>query len=112
MILLLMRSLIMLRNELYKPWVVEDKWGVEIIDGEFSGVVVQINGVEFSKTIDSGLDVDYTVVSWPEILDESFKGAESFVKTFELIINDVLREAVELEKYEQDRSNDSQEFTE
>ena len=38
----------MLRNELFKPWFVGEKdWGFEIIDGEYKGVTVQIEKLDW-----------------------------------------------------------------
>ena len=37
----------MLRNDTYKPWFEGEAWGVEIIDGEYSGVIVQFKSLEF-----------------------------------------------------------------
>lgn len=89
----------MLRNELYKTWVVKNddkpEWGVEIIDGEFSGLVFQI--VEFSITEDTDkATLDYHVISKPDGFEEN----ESFRALLELIIMDILREALEIVKNE------------
>ena len=47
----------MLRNDLYKPWFAsENDWGFEIIDGQFSGVIVQIEKVEFVETDGGNLE--------------------------------------------------------
>lgn len=101
----------MLRNNLFQPWFVgESQWGFEIISGEFQGVSIQIESVNFSDVADNNVVLDYHVVHCPEIVErESLKG-ELFNHTVELIINDILTEAVSsLQNDEQNRNNDSQE---
>lgn len=98
----------MLRNDLYQPWFVGDKdWGFQIIDGEYSGVVVQVESIEFSKKDDGTVDLDFHVIKQPESLQELDIKSDLFTQTVELIINDILKEAIE--HYEQARDNDSQE---
>ena len=96
-----------LRNDLYKPWFTgNEDWGVEIIDGEFSGLVVQIESLEFSKKDDGTVDLNFHVINKDNFPNLDTTG-DLFNKTIELIINDVLKEAID--HYEQTRSNDSQE---
>lgn len=97
-----------LRNDLYKPWFAGEKdWGFEIIDGEFSGVIVQVESLEFSDKNDSSVDLNFHVIMKPENMEEISVKGDLFNNTVELIINDILKEAID--HYEQTRSNDSQE---
>ena len=95
----------MLRNELYKPWFLKEDWGFEIIDGEFSGTVVQIQELDFAKDDSSGLDIKYHVINKPEIVTEELIKGDLFKAVFETIVNDIVREAVETFKDEQDRND-------
>lgn len=94
-----------LRNNLFRPWFVGEKdWGFEIIDGEFSGVTVQIERVEFSKTDEGRVDLEYHIINKPQEM-ELTQDNKMFAAVVEIIINDILTEAVN--SYEQTRSNDS-----
>ena len=96
-----------LRNSLFRPWFVGDKdWGFEIIDGEFSGVTVQIEKVEFSKSNDGRVDLEYHIINKPEGLDLS-ENNPMFATVVEIIINDILTEAVN--SHEQTRNNNTTE---
>lgn len=96
-----------LRNDLYKPWFAGDKdWGFEILDGEFSGVVVQIESIDFSSKNDGTVDLDFHVINKEQFPDLD-TGSDLFNKNVELIINDILKEAID--HYEQTRNNDPQE---
>ena len=98
----------MLRNELFKPWFVGEKdWGFEIIDGEFNGVTVQIEKLDLPNEEINELALDYHVVHKPELItDEDIKG-DKFKAVIEVIINDILREAID--EVKQTRDNDSKE---
>lgn len=99
----------MLRNDLYKPWFVGEDFGVEIIDGEFSGVSIQITKLNFSESDEGGLDVEFHVVHRPELIPEESVKGDLFNNTLELIINDIVEEAVNNFENEQTRNNDSTE---
>lgn len=97
----------MLRNELYQPWFVGNKdWGFEIIDGEYRGVVVQIQKLDFPNESSNELALDYHVITQPESpsVDAS---SDTFKAVIELIVNDILREAID--GFKQARDNDSKE---
>jgi hypothetical protein len=96
----------MLRNDTYKPWFQGEDWGVEIIDGEYSGVVVQFKSLEFSEKDDGTVDVDFHIISQPQGAEIDTK-SDMFNNTIEIIINDILKEAIGL--YEQTRNNDTPE---
>lgn len=97
-----------LRNDLYHPWFVGEKdWGFEIIDGEFAGIVVQIESVNFSDKNDGTVDLNFHVVKQPEDDREFDVQGDLFNQTVEIIINDILREAVSI--HEQTRANDTEE---
>lgn len=102
----------MLRNDLYRPWFIEDKqWGIEIISGEFQNVVIQIEKMDFADN-ETGVDLAYHVISKPESLEEELSGNKLLEAQVELIINDILKEAVaalEEAENEQIRNNDSKE---
>lgn len=91
----------MLRGDLYQPWFVkDDKWGFEITSGDFLGVVVEIEKMDFNEKINEVV-VDYHVINRPEsITEEEIKG-EMFEKVYQVIINDILKEAIEIHKNEQ-----------
>lgn len=97
----------MLRNDLYKPWFLEDsKWGFEVIDGEFSGVVVEIEKLEFKDDSEDGnLDINYHVINKPGLLSEDDMKGDLFKSTFELIVNDIVREAIET--FDENHRNDN-----
>lgn len=100
----------MLRNDLYKPWFLEDsKWGFEVIDGEFSGVVVEVENIEFKNDSEDGnLDVNYHIINKPSLLTDEDVKSDLFKSTFELIVNDIVREAIETFD-ENDRNNNTKE---
>jgi hypothetical protein len=106
----------MLRNSLYKPWFVdEDKWGFEIIHGHpFKGVIVQLKYVqsedlnlsehEIIESDKTSLGVEYYIISKPKhVTDEQLKG-HKFRTTFDLIVNDILKEALQVDN---DRNNNT-----
>jgi hypothetical protein len=96
----------MLRNDTYKPWFEGEDWGVEIIDGEYSGVIVQFKSLEFSAKDDGTVDVDFHIINQPQGAEIDTK-SDMFNNTIEIIINDILKEAISL--YEQTRNNDTPE---
>lgn len=101
----------MLRNELYKPWFSKDKdWGFEVIDGEYSGVVVQVTDLQFKEETsedNSNLSVEYHVISKPEIISEESVKSDLFNSLFQTIITDLVSEAIE--NYANNRDDDSKE---
>lgn len=101
----------MLRNELYKPWFSKDKdWGFEVIDGEYSGVVVQVTDLQLKEETsedNSNLSVEYHVISKPEIISEESVKSDLFNALFQTIITDLVSEAIE--NYANNRDDDSKE---
>lgn len=90
----------MLRGDLYQPWFVEDKWGFEITSGDFLGVVVEIEKMDFDEKINEVV-VDYHVISKPESLTQDELKSQLFEQIYQNIINDILKEAIEIHKNEQ-----------
>ena len=84
----------MLRNDLFKPWFVGNDWGFEIIDGEFNGVTVQIAKLDWPDEGSNELALDYHVVHKPELVTDEDIKSETFKAVVEVIINDILREAI------------------
>jgi hypothetical protein len=97
----------MLRNELYKPWFVGEKdWGVEIIDGEYNGTIIQIEKVDFPND-GNELQLDYHLIHKPGILTNDDITSDTFKAVIEVVVNDILREAIN--DYKQAGDNDSKE---
>lgn len=102
------RSMQVLRDDLYKPWFKgEEEWGVEIISGEFAGVIVKINSLNLSEKENGGVDIDLDIIKHSEETENIDTQTPLFNNTLEIIINDILKEAIEI--YEQARVNDSEE---
>ena len=102
----------MLRNDLYKPWFKEPDWGFEIIDGEYSGVVVQVSNLQLkdeTSVDDNNLSVEYHVIYKPDLITEDQVKSDLFVSLFQTIILDIVKEAVENYSNEIDRNNDTKE---
>ena len=98
----------MLRNELFKPWFVGEKdWGFEIIDGEFNGVTVQIEKLDFPDEGSEQLALDYHIVHKPELITDEAIKSDMVKAVIEVIINDILREAIN--DHKQAGDNDSKE---
>ena len=86
----------MLRNDLFKPWFVGKKdWGFEIIDGEFRNVTVQIEKLDWPDEDSSELALDYHIVHKPELITDEDIKSDTFKAVVEVIINDILREAID-----------------
>lgn len=107
MTMTLNRSLPMLRNDLYRPWFVgETDWGVEFITGDFKDVAIQIEKLEFSETNKGSVDISYHIVHRPEHLKDLNSNDPLFSNTLELVINDILKEAIQI--HEQTRDNSTE----
>ncbi len=91
----------MLREDLYTPWFADNNWGFEFISGEYIGVVVQITQVNFPEESSKEASVDYHVIKKPEDMTEEDIQSDLFKSTFELVINDILKEAIDT--YENDK---------
>jgi len=95
----------MLRNDLYQPWFAGNtSWGVEIVSGEFRDVVIQIEKMEFSDE-PNNLELVYHVISKPDTLEEELSKNPVFESVVEIIVNDILKEAIEITQNEQNRNN-------
>lgn len=98
----------MLRDDLYKPWFADEKWGVEIISGEFKDVIVQIVKLEFSESESGNAELEFETLFKPEGLDIN---SDLFNPVIELIINDILKEAIEIFENEKNRNHDTEKST-
>ena len=108
----------MLRNKLYKPWFVdEEKWGFEILRGDpFEGVIVQLkyiqsddinlNEHEITNSDKTSLGVEYYIISKPNHLSDEQLKSHQFRTTFDMIVNDILKEALQVDD---NRNNNTQE---
>lgn len=85
----------MLREDLYTPWFADKEWGFEFISGEYLGVVVQVAEVKLPEDSGGEASVDYHVVSRPDHITEEDVQTDMFKSTFELVINDILKEAID-----------------
>lgn len=103
----------MLRDSLYRPWFgPENVWGIEILDGDFSKVVLAVEKLEFKDENDDGsgnLVLEYNIISAPsEYPDGSLEKNELFHSTLDIVINDVLKEAIESHEQSIRESNTKQ----
>jgi len=102
----------MLRNDLYVPWFKDKDWGFEIIDGEYSGVVVQVAHLQLKDETPedpSNLSVEFHVIHKPELITEEQVKSDLFINLFETILLDIVKEAVENYSDEVDRNNNPKE---
>ena len=84
-----------LRNKIFKPWFEgKENWGVEIIDGFYTGLVIQIKEMQFVELEDGNLSLDYHVVHKPETVAESDLQTGEFQMLLSDIIEDILKEAI------------------
>ena len=81
-------------KELYLPWAVDDKWGIEFVEGKFKDSVLQIENIEFKDDDPEALMVDYHIVNTPEGLLESDYKTNEFFDMMQLIISDIIAEAI------------------
>ena len=86
----------MLREDLYTPWFADKDWGFKFISGEYLDVVVQIAEVKLPEDSGGEASVDYHVISRPEHITEEDIQTDMFKSTFELVINDILKEAIDI----------------
>lgn len=99
----------MLRGDLYDPWFKDEKWGLVILRDQFKDVALQINNIEFSRTNESSVDLDYEVINLPDTVTEDDTKSTIFNELMSVIISDVLTEAVKIHQDEQSRADNSQE---
>lgn len=96
----------MLRNDLYQPWFAnKDDWGFELLSGDFQGVVVQVEKVDITDDSSGQVKLDFHVIHRPEIVSEEEIKSEQFESVIETVVNDILLEALEIHKDEQNRNN-------
>lgn len=97
----------MLRNDLYRPWFEGERaWGIEITSGEFKDVVIQIEKMEFTDE-PGNVELIYHVISKPDLIEDELSKNPLFESQVELIINDILKEAIEIHQDEQNRNNNT-----
>lgn len=104
-----------LRGSLYNPWFQKDNWGVEILEGQFQGVVFKINNIQLLEEHELKPDggnatLDYDIINKPELLTDEDLKSEEFNYTLEVILIDIITEAIEAyENDQQNRTNDTKE---
>lgn len=94
------------RNKLFRPWFENESWGVEVIDGFYKDTIVQFKGVEFVEGGDGNVSLDYHIIYKPSVVSEDDVKSDEFSNLLTLIIEDIIREAMETDEI---RNNDTQE---
>ncbi len=87
-------------KEMYLPWAVDGKWGIEIAEGKYKDTVIQIENIEFKEKNSEELLVDYHMINIPEGVIESDYKTNEFFELMQLIISDIIAEAIQLHKEE------------
>jgi len=81
-------------KEMYRPWALEKEgWGVEILQGEFAGLVIQIEKVDFVDE-SSSLQLDFHAISMPETMVKEDLDKPTFNDTMQLIMSDIISDAI------------------
>jgi len=97
----------MLRNDLYKPWFADkNQWGFEILSGDYQGLVVQLENIDMIEEAKKGIGVNYHIIHKPDIVSKDMMKSEILNQTFDLIINDILTEAMQIDV---NRNNNTEE---
>ena len=81
---------------------------MEIISGEFKDVIIQIMKLELSESESGNAELEFETLSKPESLDIN---SDLLNPVIELIINDILKEAIEIFENEKNRNNDTEKST-
>jgi len=83
---------------LYRPWFANDKqWGFEILSGDFQGLIVQLENIDLIEQSKNGIGVNYHIIHKPDIVSKDMMKSEILNQTFDLIINDILTEAIQID---------------
>jgi hypothetical protein len=94
----------------YEPWSMKNEdlevWGIRILDGEFAGTAISINELDVAEDELGGLNLDYTIVKWPEGREGEKELGPLFEQALTYVMTDVLQKAVN--EYE-NRNGDSTE---
>ena len=88
----------MLRKQLYNPWFADEShWGIEIIEGDYQGVVISIESMKLAQDDDpnGNFMIDYTIIKTPDFLSGEDLKTEVFKAVLTTIIEDIVREALE-----------------
>jgi hypothetical protein len=94
------------RGKLFKPWFEQDTWGVEIIDGPYKDTVVQVKEIDFVDESDDGnVSLEYHLIYRPAAVTEEDVNSDDFKNLLGLIIEDILKEAME---QHETRNNDTE----
>lgn len=104
----------MLRDDLYKTWHKSTEiWGVEILTGDYQGLVVHIKELDLKEDTNE-LTVDYNILYKPDVIDQADveNTSEKFSAFFNLVINDIVQEAISIyEQRDQAGNNNPQELS-
>ena len=94
----------------YEPWSMKNEdlevWGVRLLDGEFAGTAISINELDMAEDETGGLNLDYTIVKWPEGREGEKDLGPLFEEALTYVMTDILQKAVN--EYE-NRNGDSAE---
>jgi len=81
----------------YKPWAIEnekgDLWGFELLEGEFAGTIVAISSLSMENEDDGAIAIDFNIFKQPEGKEVDTQ-ADSFNATFNEVMNDILKKAI------------------
>jgi hypothetical protein len=95
------------RNKLFKPWFQDESWGVEIIDGYYKDTIVQFKEIEFVESEEGNISLDYHLIHRPAVITSEEIQSEEFKGLLSIIIEDVLREALEANETRDNHSEKS-----
>ena len=83
----------------------EDRWGFELTDGLFEGVVIQVEKIDVLEAETGQVVVDYHAVFIPAHLSEDDIKSDNFKNTFDQVINKFLMDAIQ--DHEQNRNDNT-----
>jgi hypothetical protein len=87
---------------LYTVWAIDNAWGFELTQGEYSGTVIQIEDVGFVENDDSGnMELKYHVLSTPPHIQMSVTEDDAFKIIIGECMNSILKTA--LEEFSEDK---------
>ena len=81
-------------KEMYRPWSLDTgEWGLEILQGPYKDLVIQIEKIDFAQE-EASLQLEFHAISMPETLVKEDLDKADFNDTMQLIISNILSEAI------------------